>query len=208
MASASLAPMATRCLNLNQPAGYELWAVFDPLVGYISNAIVVPDLDFNPLNGLQSFASYTATFVQPSKVNIYYDTTIGGGFSMSTSTLIGVASNPSDPSSCTVSNAVGFTSGACVLNFAFDALGITEPGVFTVGGTDVGNLEGVKLRVDMNVDQVSPNFFSPVFAAAGGTQVRQLNHNGSAEFVPEPSILGLLGLGLLGLGLMRRRASA
>lgn len=185
---------------------YELWAIFSPLNGYISGATVASV-------GPVTVQSFTANFTVPSAFTIYYDTTIGGGFNAGTSTVIGLGTLPSTDSNCVVtSTTIGGSStntGACLMNFAFDAAGPTKAGVWTQAGQDLGSYDTASIRIDMNVDNFAPSFFSPTFDTVGGTQTRFIDHNGSASFtVPEPGSLAITGLGLLSALGLRRRKSA
>ena len=188
--------------GLNVTGGYELWAVFDPLVGFVSGAT------FGSVGPL-TVQTFTVNFTMPSRVSIFYDTGIGGGYNAGTSDLIGLATMPTASSFCTVTRVSGLgapqETGSCVLEFQFDAAGVTAPGVWTRDGVDIGDLSGVNLRVDINVDRFSPAFFSPFYSEIGGTQVVNIDHNGSAQFLPEPGSLALVGLGLFGAAALRRR---
>lgn len=175
--------------GMNTTGGYQLFAVFNPLVGQVTTA--VPGL------------FYQVAFGAASGFTLYYDTDLTAG--LQGSTIIGRGTNGSGD--CTVAASASGGGGFCVLDFDFDAAAVSAAGVFTSGGIDLGLL-GSSIRVDMNVDRIAPGFFSPTYASVGGTQERFLDHNGSASFqVPEPSSLALLGLGGL-MGLVRRRKAA
>lgn len=177
--------------GLNTTGGYQLFAVFNPLVGQvIAGGAIAPGI-----------FSYVVGFSATSGFDLYYDTDLSPG--LQGSMLIGKGTNGAG--TCSV-NSIS-QSGDCVLQFDFDDAGISAPGVFTQSGIDVGALNA-SIRVDMNVDRITPTFFSPTYDVVGGTQERFLDHNGSASFVvPEPSSLALLALGGLA-GLIRRRKAA
>jgi hypothetical protein len=110
----------------------------------------------------------------------------------------------------------GLAEGSCGLVMAFDAGGISDGGVWTIGGIDLGTLLA-SMEIDVDVDDINPPFSVayPGFGVTCGgalalcTQVVTLDQDGSAVIlVPEPGSIALAGLGLLGLGLSRRRKAA
>lgn len=184
---------------------YELWAVFSPITGYVSNATVASV-------GTGTLTSYAVSFINPSVVSIYRDTTVDGAYSGG-GTLIGVADAPAAVSNCTATRLSGVTGvadsqhGTCALDFRFDRLGPTVAGAWTnSGGIDYGNISNGGMHVELNINSFTP-WFSPTFDSSG-RQAIVVVHTGTASFVPEPASLALIGLGLLGLGASRRRKSS
>jgi len=187
-------PVGTSGIGLN----YEMYAVFTPPNG-------------GPLVGSAGVVAGTTAvgiFTPPTNVTVYYDSNATNGvFDLGTSTAVGQMTLAGSPLSNCEMPSFGAAQGSCVLTFDFDQAGVTAAGVWTIGGVDLGLLNAVS-RVDMNVDALSSPFTAVYPGGAGSAQVRTTRQDGSAVFiVPEPGVLGLLGLGLLVAGGLSRRRS-
>lgn len=192
---ALMSPVTTR-VNFD----YEMFAIFDPatiagtgLAGWAG--LVGPD---------------NVAIFDPTKTAaaIVFDTTTGNGtYDAGTSTIIGWLTMGSG--NCVLTGVIAgtFAEGSCGLQFAFDAGGVTDAGVWTRGGIDIGTL-GLSMDLDIDVDDIAPPLTLAFPGGVGSTQTTEVIHDGSTSFVPEPATLGLLGIGLLGMGgLLRRRAA-
>lgn len=175
---------------------YELYAVFQPPGG-------------GPLNGVAGVVGTDAigVFTVPTTATIYYDTNVDGAYIQGAGSNTAVAQltlDTSQLSNCTLTS-LGAAQGSCVIHFDFDKAAVTQPGMWTVSGTDVGDLDA-RFRTDVNVDRLPTPFTIAYPGGPGSSQVRQARQDGSGVFeIPEPASLSLLGIGLLAGFLGRRR---
>lgn len=185
-------PVATSGIGLN----YEMYAVFTPPDG-------------GPLVGAAGIVAGTtaaAFFKPPTNAKIFYDTVVNGTFDIGSSTAIAkLTLDPDLISNCELPN-FGASQGSCVINWRFDAAGVTAPGVWTVAGIDLGDYTPALMRTDVNVDKLASPFTVVYPDGPGSTQVREVDQDGSGTFaIPEPASLSLIALGLLGSGMFGRR---
>ena len=181
---------------------YQLFLVY--------NDLAIPGLG-GPLNGkvaVDSAGNAVVQFLSPTNAKLYLDYGLVAGspngvFDIGSSELIAsLTLDPTAISNCLVPS-LGAAQGTCVIDTVMSTPINT---VFTVAGNDT---EGAEMRLDFNVDQTRPGPFAAAFPSGELTQVRTIDHDGSARIninvVPEPNILALFGLGLLGFWRLTRK---
>ena len=102
-----------------------------------------------------------------------------------------------------------FANGDCKVRVSFDSS--MTPGFMTDADTGLDlaydPTDPFWMVVDVNVSELDPALEYVYPGGPGSTQETTLDHDGSARFIPEPGILGLIGIGALGLAGMRRKQS-
>ena len=102
-----------------------------------------------------------------------------------------------------------FANGDCKLRVSFDSS--MTPGFMTDADTGLDLVydptDPFWMVVDVNVNNLVPALELIYPGGPFSSQNTKLDHDGSAQFIPEPGILGLLGIGTLGLAGIRRKRS-
>jgi len=154
-------------------------------------------------SGLQG-PNVVATFDSSSNATLYFDSNVNGVLDAASASVIGQLTNTNGDCVFTGSPS-GFAEGSCGMSFDFDAAGVSDAGVWTLAGTDLGDL-GAKISLDIDVDSINPAVQLAYAGGPGSSQTVGVTHDGSSKFsVPEPSILALFGIGLIGLGRVHTR---
>lgn len=141
-----------------------------------------------------------------SVATIYYDEILNSA--IDGSTIIGQLT--AGAGDCVITAGTAFTEASCKMTFDFDAAGISDSGVWTYMGADVGSYNGARMTLDINGNNITTPGSTLPFFPASGVITGSLDHDGSAVLsVPEPGTIAIMGLGLLGLaGFARRRRGA
>lgn len=175
---------------------YEIFADFTPTNGTLAGNVGIDG------------ATLLATFNPAgTTARLYLDTIVNGLYVQGAASNRLIGTLTAGTGDCSLPFATQ-AQGSCVIDFAFDTLGPSVAGLWTNVATGL-DLAGANMRLDINVDQITPQIVTPFPGGPGSSQVATINHDGSGQFnvnaVPEPETLALFGLGLLGLGLSRRK---